>query len=96
MSFLSIAFLAALPIIALPILLHFFDRRRKVEIPWGAMQFLRAAETKRSSARKLKEWLLLLCRVLALAALVLALARPLVPAGFFGTKNQSGNHPGAR
>ena len=86
MSFLSIAFLTALPLIAFPLVLHFFDRRRNVQIEWGAMQFLRSATTQQSRARKLKEWLLLLCRVAALAALIFALARPLVPGHWFGGK----------
>lgn len=84
MSFLSAAFLVALPLAAAPILLHLFDRRRNVVIEWGAMQFLVEAATKRTSARKLKQWLLLLLRVSAVAALVLALSQPLLPGGWFG------------
>ena len=88
MSFLSIAFLAALPLAAAPILLHLFDRRRHVVIEWGAMQFLREASTRRTSARKLKQWLLLLLRVLAIAALVIAMARPLLPGNWFGNPDR--------
>ena len=86
MSFLGIAFLLASPLIALPIILHFWDRRRNVEIQWGAMQFLRNAQSQQSKARKLKEWLQLLCRVAALAALIFALARPLIPGAWLGAK----------
>ena len=53
MSFLSIAFLTALPLAAVPILLHLFDRRRNVVIEWGAMDFLMEAAAQRTSARKL-------------------------------------------
>ena len=88
MSFLSIAFLAALPLAAAPLLLHFFDRRRNVVIPWGAMQFLQEAATRRTNARRLKEWLLLLTRIAALLALIMALARPLVPGHWFGTADR--------
>ena len=84
MSFLSLTFLAALPLAVAPILLHFFDRRRNVVIEWGAMQFLQAAATRRTSARRLQQWLLLLLRVLAVAALVTALARPLLPRAMAG------------
>ncbi|NQV24195.1 MAG: BatA domain-containing protein [Rhodopirellula sp.] len=84
MSFLSMAFLAALPLAAAPILLHLFDRRRNVVIEWGAMQFLMEAATRRTSARKLKQWILLLLRVLAVAALVLSLAQPMLPGNWFG------------
>lgn len=85
MSFLSIAFLTALPLAAAPILLHLFDRRRNVVIEWGAMQFLIEAASRRTNARKLKQWLLLLLRVLAIAMLVLALARPLLSGSWFST-----------
>lgn len=83
MSFLSIAFLSALPLALAPVLLHLFDRRRNVVIEWGAMQFLQEAVTRRTSARKLKQWLLLLLRTLAVLALVFALARPLLPGNWF-------------
>lgn len=79
MIFLGIAFLAALPLAAAPIVLHLFDRQRSVVIEWGAMQFLAEAAARKRSARRLRHWLLLLLRVSAIAALVLALARPLVP-----------------
>src|SRR5262245_55832719 len=78
MSFLGLSFLLALPLAAVPILLHLFDRRRRVVINWGAMQFLVQAARRRTSARKLQEWLLLLLRTLAILFLVLALSRPLV------------------
>ncbi|WP_166831225.1 BatA domain-containing protein [Thalassoroseus pseudoceratinae] len=83
MSFLSIAFLTALPLALAPVLLHLFDRRRNVVIEWGAMQFLQEAVTRRTSARKLKQWLLLLLRTLAVLALIFALARPLLPGNWF-------------
>lgn len=84
MDFGSTAFLIALPLAAAPILLHLFDRRRQVVIEWGAMQFLMEAATRRTSARRFKQWLLLLLRVIAIASLVLALARPLLPGHWFG------------
>lgn len=89
MSFLSIIFLAALPLAFSPVLLHLFDRRRKVMIEWGAMQFLEEASTQRTSARRLKQWLLLALRMLAVAALVLALARPMLPGHWLGGTEQS-------
>ena len=89
MSFLSIAFLAALPLLAAPILLHLFDRQRNVVIEWGAMQFLMEAATQQKSARRVQHWLLLVLRVAALAALVLALARPMLPASWIGGSGRS-------
>lgn len=86
MSFLSLAFLAALPLALAPVVLHFIDRQRNTVIAWGAMQFLQEADTKRTHARRLREWLLLLLRVFAVACLVLALARPTVQALWFRTE----------
>ncbi|MBC7967630.1 MAG: BatA domain-containing protein, partial [Fuerstia sp.] len=88
MGFLSITFLVALPLALAPILLHLFDRRRNVTIEWGAMEFLLQAATRRTSARKLKQWILLALRVLAIAALVLALARPKLPGHWFGNSDR--------
>lgn len=88
MGFLSITFLVALPLALAPILLHLFDRRRNVTIEWGAMDFLLQAATRRTSARRLKQWLLLALRVLAIAALVLALARPKLPGHWFGNSDR--------
>ena len=87
-GFLSITFLVALPLALAPILLHLFDRRRNVTIEWGAMEFLLQAATRRTSARKLKQWLLLALRVLAIVALVLALARPKLPGHWFGNSDR--------
>ena len=84
MSFLGLTFLLALPLAAVPVLLHLFDRQRRVVIEWGAMQFLVQAARRRTSARKLREWLLLLLRTLAILCLVLALARPLVHSRWSG------------
>ena len=89
MSFLSIAFLLAFPLAAAPLLLHWFDRRRNMVIQWGAMEFLMEASARKTSARRLKQWLLLLLRCLAIAALVFALARPLLPAGYLGQSHRS-------
>jgi hypothetical protein len=83
-SFLGLTFLLALPLAAVPVLLHLFDRRRRVVIEWGAMQFLVQAARRRTSARRLQEWLLLLLRTLAILCLVLALARPLVHSRWSG------------
>ncbi|WDQ16286.1 BatA domain-containing protein [Rhodopirellula sp. P2] len=88
MSFLSVAFLFALPLVAAPLLLHLFDRRRNETVQWGAMQFLMEASARKTSSRKLKQWLLLLLRCLAIAALILALARPLLPTGYLGGSEQ--------
>lgn len=89
MTFLSVFFLIAMPLALTPVVLHLFDRRRSVTIEWGAMQFLEEATTQRTSARRLKQWLLLALRMLAVSALVLALARPMLPGHWLGGSEQS-------
>ena len=61
--------------ILIPPIIHFLSRRREPEIPWGAMQFLDLAPRDRQSLR-LTERLLMLARMVLLALVALALARP--------------------
>lgn len=89
LSFLSFAFLFALPLASAPILLHLFDRQRNVVIEWGAMQFLMEAVRRRQNASRLQQWLLLLMRTLAIFCLVMALARPLVNSSWLGGVDRS-------
>ena len=58
MNFLSSIFLAALPLIAIPIALHFYKRRQKDIVPWGAMQFLTDAVIEGRRFERLEELLL--------------------------------------
>lgn len=89
MSFLSLAFLAALPLAAAPLLLHWFDRHRNVTLSWGAMQFLMEALQHQSRARRLQEWWLLVMRMLAIVCLILALARPLAQTSWLAPPHQT-------
>src|SRR3954470_19821769 len=84
MSFLSAAFLLALPLIAVPVAIHFYRGRRRDVVLWGAMQFLAAAVTKGRRMERLEEILLMVLRLAAVAALVLALARPMIRSTWLG------------
>lgn len=84
MSFLSAAFLFALPLIAVPVVIHLYRGRQRDVIPWGAMQFLASAATKGRRLERLEELLLMCLRLTAVAALVLALARPMIRSSWFG------------
>jgi Aerotolerance regulator N-terminal len=77
MSFLQPWLLAALPLIALPIVIHLINQRRFQTIPWAAMMFLLAAQRMARGYSRLRQWLIMLFRVLAVAGLVLAISRPL-------------------
>ena len=61
----------------LPILIHLFNRLRHRKMQWAAMMFLRMANRKSTRYAKLRQWLVLLFRCLAIAALLFALSRPL-------------------
>ena len=78
MTFLNSLFLFALPLIAVPLLLHFLKRRERKVVNWGAMRFLQDAVTDSKRMRMPESLLLLLARCLLVAGLVFALARPLV------------------
>ncbi len=77
MTFLQPAILWALPLVALPVIIHLLNRLRHKPRPWAAMQFLRAANRSSTSHARLKQWLILLFRTLAVLALILFVARPL-------------------
>jgi hypothetical protein len=83
MSFLQPILLAALPLISLPILIHLINQRRFQTIRWGAMMFLLAANRMSRGYAKLRQWLILLFRTLAIAGLIFCVARPLA-SGWLG------------
>ena len=78
MNFLNPLFLFGLLAAAIPVIIHLFTRRRPRERPFPSLEFL--AEVNQSEIRRLrlKQWLLLLLRTLAVAAIALAMARPAV------------------
>jgi hypothetical protein len=77
LTFLQPILLLGLPLALLPVIIHLLNRVRHRPAPWAAMQFLISATRSSTSNTKLRQWLILLCRVLAVALLVLFLARPL-------------------
>lgn len=77
MSFLQPFFLLALPLILLPIIIHLVHLKRRRAIKWAAMMFLQAAQRMNQGLSKLRQYLILALRVLAIAALILMAGRPL-------------------
>lgn len=77
MTFLQPWVLVALPLVALPLIIHLINQRRFQTVPWGAMRFLLAARAMSSGYSKLRHWLIMLLRMLAVAAVILAIGRPL-------------------
>lgn len=68
--------LAGLALALVPIIIHLFNRQRHKPMPWAAMRFVMAAYKETRRRVRFEDWLLLLLRVLAVTALVLAVARP--------------------
>jgi hypothetical protein len=83
MSFLQPILLFGLPLIALPILIHLINKWRHRTLQWGAMMFLLDAKRMTRGMARLRFWLIMLMRMLAIATLLFAVARPLTT-GWFG------------
>lgn len=80
-DFLNPMMLLGLLGISLPILVHLLSRKRYDIVHWGAMQFLELGRRTRRRIR-LEGWLLLAIRMLLIALITFALARPWISGGF--------------
>ncbi len=77
MTFLQPWLLIALPLIALPIIIHLVNQWRYQTKAWAAMMFLFQAQSMHRGMAKLRQWLILAMRTLAVAGLIFAVSRPL-------------------
>ena len=77
MTFLQPIALLGLLFALAPFIIHLLNLLRHRTVPWAATRFLFQARKSSSRLSKLKRWLILLLRVLALAALALMIARPM-------------------
>jgi len=84
MSFLQPLLLAALPLMALPILIHLINQHRHRTVPWAAMMFLISARRMNKGMARLRYVLIMLMRMAAIAALIFALSRPLATGWWSG------------
>ncbi len=85
MQFLFPTFLWSLLAIGVPIAIHLFNFRRTRRVYFSNVKLLKTVEMETSSFRRLKQYLILAARVLAVAALALAFAQPFLP-----SKNKAG------
>ncbi|HUE13568.1 MAG TPA: BatA domain-containing protein [Planctomycetaceae bacterium] len=83
MSFLQPWLLLGLPLVALPIVIHLINQRRFQTVRWGAMMFLLTANRMARGYARLRQWLIMAFRMLAIAGLVFAVSRPLA-SGWLG------------
>lgn len=81
LSFTNGAMLAGLAVLVIPILIHLLLRRTRTRLRFSTLQFFIQQDEQSERRRKLRHWLLLATRLLLLAVLVLAFARPYLPNG---------------
>src|SRR6185436_7964706 len=74
--FTNLAMLAGLAALALPVLIHLLLKQKKQRLRFSTLQFFLRQDEHSSQRRKLRNFLLLAVRLLLLAVLVLAFARP--------------------
>jgi hypothetical protein len=77
MSFLHPTLLLAGVAIGLPVFIHWLTRPRPVRLSLSTVRFVMQAVQQRRARHRLRDWLILLLRTLAIALLVWAFARPL-------------------
>lgn len=79
MQFLFPSFLWALTAVSIPILIHLFHFRRFRKVYFPNVKFLKEIKEETSNRNRLKNILVLIARILAVVALVLAFAQPFIP-----------------
>ena len=70
-----------LSLLAIPILIHLFHFRRHKTLFFSSLKFIRFIEQENKSTKKLKNLLILFARLLALTAIILAFAQPIIEKG---------------
>lgn len=78
MQFLFPTFLWALLALSIPIIIHLFHFRKFKKVYFTNVHLLKEIKEETSAKSKLKSWLILLSRLLALAMLVFAFAQPMI------------------
>jgi hypothetical protein len=79
MQFLYPAFLWALTALSIPIILHLFYFRRYKKVFFSNLRFLREVKEETSTRNRLRNLLILLARILAMASIIFAFAQPIIP-----------------
>ena len=79
MQFVNPLFLIALTALAIPILIHLFNFRQFKKVYFTNVSFLRELQQETKKQSRLKQLLILLARLLAIASLVFAFSQPYLP-----------------
>ena len=75
-----------MPLTLLPVVFHLFFRIRRKAMPFSTFMFFHRIDPRLSAWHRLREWLVLLLRMLVIALLLMALARPVWMAGGAGAR----------
>lgn len=78
MTFLNSALLAALSLGLIPILIHLLNRQRFKQVDFPTLRFLQEMQRQKMRRVRVRQWILLALRTLAVLALVMAMARPVL------------------
>ncbi|WP_309396869.1 vWA domain-containing protein [Cerasicoccus maritimus] len=76
LTFGSPAFLWALAALAAPVIVHLINRERAVVLKFPSIRYIEQSRLPQQGRRRLRDWLLLLLRLLVYAAVILVLANP--------------------
>lgn len=78
LTFLNPAYLGALMLAAIPILIHLIRRRKVRIIPWAAWDFLLESTRRRRRQLRIEQLILLLLRIAIVCLIVFAFSRPIL------------------
>ncbi|HUU17920.1 MAG TPA: BatA and WFA domain-containing protein [Sedimentisphaerales bacterium] len=76
MIFSAPIFLYLVPLAGLPIVFHLILKQKKRTVVFSTLMFFHRTDPKLNSHRKIRQWLLLMMRILLIAFILLALSRP--------------------
>ncbi len=88
MKFLYPQFLYALIAVIIPVIIHLFNFQRHKKVYFSNVSFLKEVKQSTKAKSNLKHYLILVSRILAVIALVLAFTQPYFPLGTNSKKNE--------
>jgi hypothetical protein len=89
MRFVHPEILWALTALAVPVLIHLFNFRRYKKIAFSNVSFLKEVKSETTKSSKIRHLIILICRLLAFASLILAFAQPFFPTALSEKMNGS-------
>ncbi|MFO0975323.1 MAG: BatA domain-containing protein [Planctomycetaceae bacterium] len=86
MSLINSTLLFGMILAVLPVILHFAMRAKPKRVEFPALRLLKARQPSNARRMRLRQWLLLMLRILMITILVLTLARPSLPAANYSLR----------